>query len=85
MTCRHDHSLIKACALPDARQGILASFDLKTVPALGTEFDYNLHEAIQQMPSEEYAEDIVCNVFQEGYMIGDKLVRPAIVAVSIGA
>ena len=28
-------------------QGILGSFDLKTVPALGTEFDYNLHEAIQ--------------------------------------
>lgn len=66
-------------------QGILGSFDLKTVPALGTEFDYNLHEAIQQTPSDEYDEDVVCQVFQEGYMIGDKLVRPAIVAVSIGS
>ena len=41
--------------------------------------------ALQQTPSADYDEDIVCQVFQEGYMIGEKLVRPAIVAVSIGS
>ena len=43
---------------------VLASFELKEIPTLGCEFDYNLHEAIQQMPSDEYAADLVCQEFQ---------------------
>jgi molecular chaperone GrpE len=63
---------------------LLTSFDLKPVPTVGSEFDYNMHEAIQQVPSAEYAEDIVCQEFQKGYMMGDTVIRAAIVAVSVG-
>ena len=64
---------------------LLEGFDLETVPSVGTEFDYNLHEAIQQVPSEEYDADIVCQEYQKGYAIQGKLIRPAIVAVSLGS
>lgn len=63
---------------------VLETFELLPVPSVGTPFDYNLHEAIQSMPS-EYDEDLVCQEYQKGYMIGDKLVRPAVVAVSLGS
>lgn len=64
---------------------LLQEFDVEAVPTVGSEFNYNLHEAIQQVPSEEFPEDTVCTEFQKGYKIGDKLIRPAVVAVSLGS
>ena len=64
---------------------LLQDFDLEAVPTLGAEFDYNVHEAIQQTPSDEYPEDTVCQEYQKGYTIQGKLIRPAVVAVSLGA
>ena len=43
---------------------VLETFDMKVIPSVGAEFDYNLHEAVQQVPSEEYDADIVCREFQ---------------------
>ena len=59
----------------------LAMEKIKTV---GEEFDYNLHMAIQPMPSDEYDEGIVCSEMQPGYQIKDQLVRAAYVMVSSG-
>ena len=39
--------------------------------------------AIQQLDGTDYASNYVCQVFQKGYMLGDKLVRPAMVAVAV--
>jgi molecular chaperone GrpE len=63
---------------------LLTSFGLKPVPTVGTEFDYNMHEAIQSVPSADYAEDFVCQEFQKGYLLGEVVIRAAVVAVSLG-
>ena len=47
------------------------------------EFDPNFHNAIQQLDGTDYASNHVCQVFQKGYMLGDKLIRPAMVAVAL--
>ena len=64
---------------------VLKNFGLTPIPAVGEPYDFNVHEAIQQTPSDEYGEEVVCAEFQRGFMIGDKLLRPAVVAVSMGA
>lgn len=53
------------------------------VEALGKEFDPNVHNAIQQLDGTDYASNYVCAVYQKGYMLGDKLIRPAMVAVAV--
>ena len=51
--------------------------------ALGAEFDPNIHHAIKQSEAtEEFPENTVCEVFQKGYMLKDRLIRPAMVAVA---
>ena len=58
---------------------------VKKIETVGTEFDYNLHMAIQQMPTGgEYDEGIVCAEAQPGYTIKGQLVREAYVMVSAG-
>ena len=51
--------------------------------AKGKEFDPNVHNAISQQDGTDYASGYVCAVYQKGYKIGDKLIRPAMVAVAL--
>lgn len=60
----------------------MAKMNVTEIEALGAEFDPNFHNAIQQMPDTDYVDNHVCAVFQKGYMMGDKLIRPAMVAVA---
>ena len=60
----------------------MAKMNVNEIEALGAEFDPNFHNAIQQIPDTDYADNHVCAVFQKGYMMGDKLIRPAMVAVA---
>ena len=60
----------------------MAKMNVTEIEALGAEFDPNFHNAIQQIPDTDYADNHVCAVFQKGYMMGDKLIRPALVAVA---
>lgn len=55
---------------------------VEEVPTLGTEFDYQVHQAVMQKPGTEYEEGIVCEEFQKGFKCGDNLVRAAMVAVA---
>ncbi|HRR76997.1 MAG TPA: nucleotide exchange factor GrpE [Ruminococcus sp.] len=64
-------------------QDFLSKMNVKEVEALGAEFDPNIHNAIQQLDGTDYASNHVCQVFQKGYTVGDKLVRPAMVAVAV--
>ncbi|MBQ8961423.1 MAG: nucleotide exchange factor GrpE [Ruminococcus sp.] len=64
-------------------QEFLTKMNVTEIEALGAEFDPNIHNAIQQAESEEYASGHVCQVFQKGYMLGDKLIRPAMVVVAL--
>ncbi|MDO4863830.1 MAG: nucleotide exchange factor GrpE [Ruminococcus sp.] len=61
----------------------LTKMNVTEIEALGAEFDPNFHNAIQQLDGTDYASNHVCQVFQKGYMLGDKLIRPAMVAVAI--
>lgn len=61
----------------------LNKMNVTEVEALGAEFDPNVHNAISQQDDTDYASNHVCTVFQKGYRIGDKLIRPAMVAVAI--
>ena len=62
----------------------LAKFGLAPVDAVGEVFDPERHEAINRMPSPEHDVDVVCFQSRRGYLIGDKLLRPAQVVVSTG-
>ena len=62
----------------------LGEMGVAPIEAVGSEFDYNMHMAIQQMPSDEYDEGIVCSEMQPGYTVQGQLVRAAYVMVSSG-
>ena len=53
------------------------------VAALGETFDPKVHNAIKQVDDSDFESDKVCEVFQKGYLLGDRLIRPAMVAVSV--
>src|SRR6476660_9280426 len=50
----------------------------------GSEFDPHLHEALSQQPS-EHPEGAITEVWQRGYTLGDRVMRPARVVVSSGS
>ena len=60
----------------------LKKIGLNEIEALGQEFNPNEHEAITQVPTDEYAPDTVAVVAQKGYKFEDKIVRPAVVGVA---
>lgn len=61
---------------------ILKKMNVTEVEALGAEFDPNVHNAISQQDGTDYASGYVCMVYQKGYKMGDRLIRPAMVAVA---
>jgi molecular chaperone GrpE len=54
------------------------------IEAEGEPFDHNLHEAITYVPSDEHPAHTVIAQTRRGYLMGDKLLRPAQVVVSSG-
>jgi molecular chaperone GrpE len=63
-------------------QGALEKFQVKGFESLGQPFDPARHEAIQQLETDEHPAGSVAAVFARGYLIGDRLLRPAMVAVA---
>ena len=64
---------------------ILKVFDklgIEEVATVGTDFDYEYHQAVMQRPSEEYEEGKVCEEYAKGFKIGNRLIRAAMVAVA---
>ena len=49
---------------------------------VGDEFDPNLHNAVMHVENEELGENVIAQVFQKGFKIGDKVVRFAMVQVA---
>ena len=56
-------------------------FGLKPFGEKGEKFDPELHEALVQNPSAEVSEPTIADVIELGYMVGDRMLRPAKVAV----
>jgi molecular chaperone GrpE len=62
----------------------LARHGVKRIGAKGDKFDPNLHQAVAQIPSDAPA-GAVAEVFQAGYVLAERTLRAAMVAVSLGA
>ncbi|MDP1547351.1 MAG: nucleotide exchange factor GrpE [Anaerolineales bacterium] len=63
-------------------QNILEMEGVKKIEARGLAFDPNFHEAISHEPSEEVESGHVIDVVQNGYVIGERVIRPALVRVA---
>ena len=61
---------------------ILGSYGIKLIDSMGKPFDPNFHQAMIEVETEDSAPGIVVQVMQEGFMIYDRLLRPALVGVS---
>jgi len=62
---------------------VLSQEGLKPIEAVGEPFNPEFHQAIMQVESEEHEEGIVVEEVQKGYMLKDKVIRPAMVKVSV--
>jgi molecular chaperone GrpE len=62
----------------------LGQYGVKKLEPLGVKFDPNLHEALFEVPSETAPNGTVVQVMEDGYVIGDRVLRPAKVGVSRG-
>ena len=54
------------------------------IPALNESFDPKVHNSIRQVEDENFGESTVCEVYQKGYLMGEKLLRPAMVVTTTG-
>ena len=61
---------------------VLEQFSVKRFDSLGNTFDPGLHQAVMQEETEEHDDNSVIKELQKGYMIHDRLLRPAMVVVS---
>ncbi|KAI3717673.1 hypothetical protein L1987_69439 [Smallanthus sonchifolius] len=63
---------------------IMRSLHVAVVPTVGKPFDPSVHEAIAREESKEFNEGIVIEEFRRGFVLGERLLRPAMVKVSAG-
>jgi molecular chaperone GrpE len=61
---------------------LLRKHGVKPIEALGADFDPNVHQAVMHESSPDHREGEVIGELRKGYMIGDRLLRPAMVKVA---
>jgi len=64
-------------------EGVLQSEGVKQIESIGQPFNPEFHQAVMQVESEEHEEGIVVEELQKGYMLNDRVIRPAMVKVSM--
>ena len=62
--------------------GIFAGLGVEIFGNVGDVFDPNLHNAVMHTEDENFGENTICQVFQKGFKIGEKIVRFAMVEVA---
>jgi molecular chaperone GrpE len=62
--------------------GILERHGVKTIETENAKFDPHLHQAIAEVPGEGKPPGTIVNVVQTGYVIADRLLRPAMVTIA---
>ena len=67
-----------------AMLGTLERHGVKKIEPTGQKFDPNFHQAMFEVPNPEIPANTVIQVVQDGYVIGDRVLRPAMVGVSKG-
>jgi len=67
-------------------KSLLATFErhqiAKVDPELGSRFDHNRHQAMLEVETGDYPPGTIAQVMQPGYVIADRLLRPALVGVA---
>jgi len=63
-------------------QTVLEKFGIEEINPQDKAFDPELHQAMSAIPSEEAKPNTVLSVMQKGYLLNDRLVRPAMVVVA---
>lgn len=63
---------------------LLGKEGVQQIKAVGEVFNPNIHEAVLHIASDEYPENIIVQELQKGYILNDRVIRPAMVAVSKG-
>jgi molecular chaperone GrpE len=63
----------------------LKKFGVTPIEAVGTPFDSAFHQAMAQVPTDEYPPNTVVEEYQRGYLLKERLLRPAMVTVSVPA
>ena len=61
---------------------VLAKFNVEAVEPEGQPFDADLHQAVSTVPNTDVEPNTVIDVFQKGYTLNGRLIRPAMVVVS---
>jgi molecular chaperone GrpE len=64
-------------------QEVLKRHGVTPIEAQGQPFNPNLHQALLQQPTADYPPFTIVNVLEQGYMIHDRVLRPANVAVAV--
>jgi len=64
---------------------VLAKYNVEAVDPEGQPFDAELHQAVSTVPNNDVEPNTVINVFQKGYTLNGRLIRPAMVVVSTSA
>ena len=85
-----ERALAAECSDEGYKKGVQMIYDsfLETLDKLGVEkvpaeeFDPSMHQAVQQVQSDEHESGKIVNVFQNGYRIGTKVIRFAMVSVA---
>jgi molecular chaperone GrpE len=62
---------------------VFEKFNVTPIEALGKTFDPAYHEAVMREETDDYPENTVISEFQKGYLIHDRLLRPAMVVVAV--
>ena len=61
---------------------IFEKLGVSEIPSLGEQFDPNVHNAVMKEDDPEKDENVITEVFQKGYRIGDKIIRYSMVKVA---
>lgn len=66
-------------------QTVVEKHGVKRINPVGEKFDYNLHQAMFEVPTDAHEPGVVVEVVQHGYVLHDRLLRPAMVGVAKAA
>ena len=61
---------------------VFSKLGIEEIPALGEQFDPNLHNAVMHIDNEELGENVISQVFQAGFRCGEKVIRFSMVQVA---
>lgn len=63
-------------------QSVVSNLNIEEIAKAGDHFDPNYHEAVMHIEDENFGENVIAEVLQKGYKIGDTVIRAAMVKVA---